>query len=164
MIPRPNAAALLTWAASFDNREVTEAAATAWADALDDRVNLDDGKAAISAHYAADPRWVMPAHVNQRVAAIRADRLARMATPQPPEALDGNPARELDWQRAYRAAIGSGATPDQADTIACQALGIPLPEPVLVAPRPPELETFTAGAVCEHACLTAPNRDQERAA
>lgn len=164
MIPRHTAAKLLTWAAANDNREVTEAAATAWAAALHEHVTLDDGMAAISAHYASDPRWIMPAQINAHVTAIRRERLTRMATPQPPEALDGNPCREIAWQRAYRAAFADTGNHDQAQSAACTAVGIPTPAPVITAPRPPELSALTAGARCEHACLTAPTTAKERAA
>lgn len=163
MIPRPHAAALLSWASAFDNREVTEAAATAWAEALDERVNLADGKAAISAHYAKDPRWIMPAAINAGVLSIRKTRLDAMQSPQPPQSLDGHPGRELTWQRAYREAIGDGETEDRATIRACDALGIPVPAPAITTTRPLDLPALHAGG-CSCGCLTRPVRAAEGAA
>lgn len=101
----------------------------------------------------SEQRWVTPGDIRTAVQTQRQANLARMATPQPPEALDGDPARELAWQRAYRAAYADTGDHDHAQTAACTAVGTPVPAPSITAPRPPELAPFTAGATCEHACL-----------
>lgn len=156
------AAALLAYAASTDNRTVTEEAARGWADALDAKVNLADGKAAIAAHRTRSADWLMPAHVNAGVLAIRRARLDAMQTPQPPSSLDGHPAREIAWQRAYRDAIGSGAAADEAMAVACESVGTAAPSPVGSAGRPLELAHVHVGG-CEHGCLTKPVRASEGA-
>lgn len=155
------AAGLLSWAAATDNREVTKEAAIAWSEALDDRVTLADGKAAISAHRSTTSDYLMPSHVNAGVRSIRKTRLDNMQTPQPPEALDGSPAREMAWQREYRRAIGDGATEVQAMQASCAALGVDVPVALPPATRPPEL-TIAKGAQCEHGCLEKPVRAGER--
>lgn len=158
------AAGLLAWAAATDNREVTETAAIAWAEALDSRVTLADGKAAISAHRAETSDYLMPAHVNRGVLAIRRDRLERMETPQPPQGLDGHPGRELTWQREYRRAVGSGATADQAMAAACEALGVQPDRAVLEASGPPpEIQRLAHSPACSCGCLTRPVRATEGA-
>lgn len=156
------AAGLLAWASATDNREVTEAASIAWAEALDDRVTLPDGKAAITAHRSRSGEWLMPSHVNAGVHAIRKARLDAMQTPQPPEALDGHPRRELAWQRAYREAVGDGYSARDAMDLACATVNIPVQPPALPASRPVELH-LAHGAQCEHGCLTQPVRASEGA-
>ncbi len=149
------AAGLLSYAAATDNREVTETAAHAWAAALDDKVTPRDGKAAIDAHRSTSVDWLMPAHINAEVRRIRRQRLDGMETPQPPEALDGIPARELAWQREYRRAVGDGSTEADALTAACNAVGIPVPKPLEIATRPPEL-TVAHRKQCDCGCLERP--------
>ena len=159
------AAGLLAWAAATDNREVTESAAIAWADALDDRVTITDGKAAITAHRAASGDWLMPSHVNAGVRKIRRDRLENAGTPQPPTSLDGHTGREKAWRLLWQRAIGDGHTTDEAVTIACADLGVDPDRPVInPAKRPPELAALTHGRQCECGCLTRPIRPEEGAA
>jgi hypothetical protein len=158
------AAGLLAWAAATDNREVTEAAAIAWADALDANVTLADGKAAISAHRAESSDWLMPAHINTRVRAMRRDRLMRAPSPQPPESLDGDPAREQAWLYEWNRAIGDGATEHEAMFRACDFVETEIPQPVTApAPRPLELDKITRGRQCEHGCMEKPVRAAEGA-
>ncbi len=113
------AAGLLAYAAATDNREVTETAAHAWAAALDDKVTPRDGKAAIDAHRSTSTDWLMPAHINAEVRRIRRARLDGMETPQPPEALDGIPAREPFPGRPHMTL--SSLTPAAADALTALA-------------------------------------------
>lgn len=122
------AAALLSWAAAFDNREVTRTAAIAWAEALDDCVTPEDGKAAITTHARTSSEYLKPLHVNTEVRRIRKERTDRIGMDEtPPAELAENPARALGWTREYRRAIGDGETPDAATKRACDAVGIEVP-------------------------------------
>jgi hypothetical protein len=121
-------AALLAYAAATDNREVTEEAARAWADVLDDHVTPGDGKAAIIAHRRSSTDYLMPIHVNAGVRAIRRARTERIGIDEiPPAELAEQPARALGWTREYRRAIGDGETPDAATKRACEAVGVEVP-------------------------------------
>ncbi|MYZ37102.1 MULTISPECIES: hypothetical protein [unclassified Streptomyces] len=75
------AAELLAHASSFDNRQPSLAAATAWAAALND-VPLDaDAKTAVAAYYTTPPQdpnqrlWILPHHVRTLRTKIRNARL-----------------------------------------------------------------------------------------
>lgn len=75
------AAELLAHASSFDNRQPSLAAATAWASALHD-VPLDaDAKAAVAVYYTTPPQnpnerlWILPHHIRTLRAKIRSARL-----------------------------------------------------------------------------------------
>jgi hypothetical protein len=130
-----DAAELLAYAAAFDNRSTSEIAARAWAEALDPRVLLADGRRVVVEHYARTREWIMPSDINTAATRLRRERLDRMATPEPPESLDGDPALEIPWQRAYRAAIGDGHDEQRADEIACATVGVRRPA-VITAVRP----------------------------
>lgn len=56
------AAQVLTVAAAYDGRSVTEEAAIAWAAALE-RVQIEDAMQAVKAHYRTSRKWMMPADV-----------------------------------------------------------------------------------------------------
>lgn len=129
-------AALLSLAAAFDNRTVTESAARAWAEALDPRVAFDDGRRIVIEHYARESRWIMPADINAASRTMRLARLDRMRSPEPPESLDPDdvPA-QLAWQRAYRGAIGDGHDEAAADRIANATLNVERPA-ALLSDRP----------------------------
>ena len=127
-VPPEIAAALLSWAAAYDNREVTRTAAIAWADALDDCVTPEDGKAAITTHARTSSEYLKPLHVNTEVRRIRKERTDRIGLDEiPPAELDKHPARALAWTREYRRAIGDGETPDAATKRACDAVGVAVP-------------------------------------
>ena len=128
------AAAALTLAAAFDNRTPTEAAAHAWAEALPD-VPLADAREVIVAHYRSESRWVMPADVLTGTRRLRAARWASHGEliPPPPDALRDDVAGQIEWTRAYRAAVGDGH-PDPAAT-ACAATGA-TPDPPAIAGAP----------------------------
>lgn len=122
-VPASTAAALIAKAAAFDNRTVTEVAAAAWAEALDDYVTLADGAAAVSAHYAETRDWIMPSNINARVRKIRRNRADVAPTPPaPPVLLDT--AEDIAWRRSWLDAITAGATPDEATQAANEAHGL----------------------------------------
>lgn len=130
-VPASTAAALIAKAAAFDNRTVTEVAAAAWAEALDDYVTLADGAAAVSAHYAETRDWIMPSNINARVRKIRRNRADVAPTPPaPPVLLDT--AEDIAWRRHWLDAITAGATPEQAETVANEAHGI---DTATISPR-----------------------------
>lgn len=122
------AAALLSWAAAFDNREVTRTAAIAWADALDDCVTPADGKAAITTHARTSSEYLKPLHVNIEVRRIRKIRTDAIGAEEiPPAELAENPARALGWTREYRRARGDGEEHAAAEKRACDAVGVEVP-------------------------------------
>lgn len=144
--PRSVAAALLAYAAATDNREVNESAAAAWADILDEHVNLADGKQAIIAHRRTSTDYLMPIHVNAGVRAIRKARTDTIAdTEVPPAALDEHPARALAWTREYRRAIGDGELPEVAVKRACDAVGVEVPAQIEGARTMPEVGHLVRG-------------------
>lgn len=132
-------AALLAYAAATDNREVTEEAARAWADVLDDTVTPADGKAAIIAHRRSSTDYLMPLHVNAGVRAIRKQRTDAMGPVNPPAELADRPHVENTWKREYARAIGDGETPEVATERACRALDIPVPAQIDTPRNLPEL-------------------------
>ena len=123
------AAALMTYASAFDNRNVTAEAATAWADTLAPYVNLHDGRRAVSDHYATTSDWIMPAHINRAVKRYRAARIAEAPYGDVPPELD--PAQTQAWLTTYRRALGDGNTVNAAHQAADHAHNIT---------RPPEIE------------------------
>jgi hypothetical protein len=78
---KKEAAVLLAHAASFDNRQPSEAAAEAWAAALHDVPLDNDAKAAVAAYYTTAPQnpnerlWILPHHVRTLRTKIRNARL-----------------------------------------------------------------------------------------
>lgn len=155
------AATVLALAAAYDNRTVGEANAYAWAQAIDDRVSLDDAKQIVVEHYAHTREWIMPADINSASAILRKGRLDRMTTPEPPEGLEVTD--ELTWQRAYRKAVGDGLDETEADRAACAAIGTTRPE-TIAAPRPVLQLVATAADEIGRKTKTAVTDDRARAA
>src|SRR5690606_3115883 len=122
------AAALLAYAAATDNRNVTEDDARGWASGVDECVTLDNVKAAIDNPRASSTDWHMPAHVNAEVRRIRKARADAMGEVNPPAELADRPAMENAWKREYTRAVCSGETPEAATKVACDALGIAVPQ------------------------------------
>jgi hypothetical protein len=134
------AAVLLAYAAATDNRIITEEAARAWADVLDDHVTPADGKAAIIAHRRTSTDYLMPIHVNAGVRAIRRGRTERIGTEEvPPAELAENPARALAWSREYRRAIGDGEEHASAERRACESVGVAVPLAIEGTHRMPDV-------------------------
>lgn len=155
------AAIVLGWAAAIDEREESDTAAQAWADALNPRLTVADAKWIISDHYSRETWKVKPAHINEKYKQVRRDRTKDMRSPEPPQELNGEPARELAWQRAYRTAIGDGQNEAQADLTACQAVSVTR-RAIEAAPRPLSAAIEGHKAACQCGCLTRPIRAEER--
>jgi hypothetical protein len=145
------AAALLMYAAATDNRQPSAEAAIGWANALDERVNPEDGKAAIDTHRSTSTDWLLPAHVNAEVRRLRKARTDAIGADEvPPAELAEKPARALGWTREYRRAIGDGETPERAEARACDAVGVEVPAQIEGTRRMPDVG---------HLARTVPERD-----
>lgn len=159
------AAALLMYAAATDNRQPSAEAAVGWANALDERVTLADGKTAIDTHRATSTEWLMPAHVNAEVRRIRKARADTIGDVHPPAELADRPALENTWKREYARAVCDGETPDAAVKRACDALGIPVPLQLEPIPRPEAVKRLMASrgpqCDCQPPCMEAHVRPEE---
>ena len=96
------AAKVLAKAAAYDNRQATQAAALAWAEALDPDLPLQDALRIVGEHYRDERAWVMPADINRRWRSLGKARLetaVRMGLPAPPDELADNPG---DWHAIQR--------------------------------------------------------------
>jgi hypothetical protein len=156
---------LLTAAAMFDRRTVGKADAEAWLAVVGD-LPFGDALAAVRAHYTESTDWLMPAHVRQRVKAIRAARLAREVIPAPAHELADQPGR-------YKAAI-AGAVKRIGDGLSIRraipaATAAPPPEAIvgqlrgkLVPPPPSKQETAAAQAAESRAAREAADRKEPR--
>lgn len=114
---------VLALAAAYDNRQAGQAAALAWAQALDPGITVDDAQAAVVAHYRDSREWVMPADVNRRCRALRAERIRAAGHLPGPQDLVDDPAAWQAWRLAATRAIGDGATREQASAAAWRAIG-----------------------------------------
>lgn len=94
-------AALLAFAAAFDRRTIGEADVLAWQTVLHD-IPFEPAKAAVTAHYAAETRWIMPADIRQTVRRNRADTAADIQGPGLPAAI---PDADPDNIPAYLTAV-----------------------------------------------------------
>lgn len=110
----------------------------------------------------SDQRWVTPGDIRAAVATERKRLIGRMTSPQPPQQLADDPRAEHAWTRAYVTAIGDGHEPADAEQLACDHVGIPVPAPTITAPRP-ALPQLHPGA-CACGCLTQHVRPEEGAA
>lgn len=120
------AAQVLAKAAAFDNRQPDQAAALAWAEALDRDLPLQDALRIVGEHYRDERNWVMPADINRRWRALGKARLEtaqRMGLPEPPDDLADDAAAWAAWKKAQIRAIKAGCDATQADARAWQALG-----------------------------------------
>lgn len=98
---------ILTAAAMFDRRTVGTADAMAWHAVVGD-LPFDDALAAVRAHYTEGNDWLMPAHVRQRVKAMRRDRIERQIAPAPAPELTDNPVRYRESLEASIRSIADG--------------------------------------------------------
>lgn len=119
------AAKVLAKAAAYDNRQATQAAALAWAEALDPDLPLADALRIVGEHYREERAWVMPADINRRWRALGKARLetaVRMGLPEPPDELADDPAAWAAWKKAQIRAIRAGCDGAQADAQAWKAI------------------------------------------
>lgn len=119
------AAKVLAKAAAYDNRQPDQAAALAWAEALDQDMPLTDALRIVTEHYRDERAWIMPADINRRWRALGKARLetaVRMGLPAPPDELADNPGDWAAWKKAQIRAIKAGATPEQAEARAMRAI------------------------------------------
>ncbi|BDZ40799.1 hypothetical protein GCM10025865_00980 [Paraoerskovia sediminicola] len=98
----------------------------------------------------SDQRWVTPGDVRAAVTTQRKVNLEKMPGIQVPDALDGDPDRELEWRRTYIDAFAVSGDGDRALEVACAAsgIGVPVIDP---APRPVTavIETAAHGRQCD---------------
>lgn len=119
------AAKVLAKAAAYDNRQPNEAAALAWSEALDRSLPLQDALRIVSEHYRDERAWIMPADINRRWRALGRERLAkaeRLGLPAAPANIADDPQAWLTWKRTQIRAIKAGATQEQAEARALQAI------------------------------------------
>jgi hypothetical protein len=86
--------------ALYDNRKTGDPDTLAWYQVIGD-LPYDDAKAAVIGHYAESTDRIMPAHVRNRVKAMRRDRLEHGIVPAPDPGLTDAPGR-------YRAELHDG--------------------------------------------------------
>lgn len=120
----------LTLAAAFDNRQVSEASAHAWAEVMP-HVALTDAKDAIRHHFATSTDYLMTAHVIRIVAAMRAERSRNIDMPTPPRELADTPKVEAQWFEAFQRAILDGHEREVAIRLANGQFGI-VPDPLAI--------------------------------
>jgi hypothetical protein len=108
------AAQLLAICCGFDNRQPSELAAQAWSAALKNIPFDQDAKDAVVRYYSTTPKdpdtrlWIMPHHVRDLRAKIRAERLENFAYEGNP---DETPLEYLARYRGQLEAVASGAVP-----------------------------------------------------
>ncbi|MFJ4168353.1 hypothetical protein ACIPY3_02470 [Paenarthrobacter sp. NPDC089714] len=101
-----------------------EGQAAVWRDSLYD-VTFADAQVAAREMVRAGAvreRFATPADLFRAVKRLRAGRIGGRVAPAPPMPLE--PAAELLFGRAYLWALGSGATEEQADAVACKRVGV----------------------------------------
>ncbi len=89
---------LLATCAAYDRRTVGETDVIAWLKAVGDLPHRDCEEA-IVAHYRESTQWIMPAHIRERVNAVRTERLRAAGDLEaaiPPELAD----RPLEYRAA----------------------------------------------------------------
>lgn len=106
---------LLAQMAAYDYRDVDAVIVGSWLQVVGD-LPYDDARAAVLAHYAASSERMMPAHLRQRVRAMRADRLARAIPEAPPAELADQPGRYRQAIQAGIRRIADGFRPPKAIT------------------------------------------------
>ena len=119
------AAKVLAKAAAYDNRQANQAAALAWAEALDQNLPLQDALRIVTEHYQDERAWIMPADINRRWRALGKARLetaVRMGLPEPPDELADTPGDWAAWKKAQIRAIKAGCDGAQAAARAWHAI------------------------------------------
>lgn len=78
MLTRNETLDLLSAVTAYDNREATPENVLAWQEAAHrGRWTFDEALDAVHAHYVETDKWLMPAHITERVRDRRRDALAR---------------------------------------------------------------------------------------
>jgi hypothetical protein len=113
------AAKVLAVAKLVDNRQFNEETAVAWAQMLEPTVTLPEALAAVQRHLSSSTEYLVPAHVNQQVAAVRAERRQRIKDAGPPDFPDDlTYAQEQVYRRRYHELVGDGMSRDDAQAAA----------------------------------------------
>lgn len=94
-------AELLAFCAAFDRRTVGKADVLAWQTVLAD-IDFNAAKSAVTAHYAEETRWIMPADIRGAVREIRHAQASDFQGPGLPAAV---PDADPDDVPAYLAAL-----------------------------------------------------------
>lgn len=109
-----------------------EGQAEVWARALS-QVSPDDALAAvdrITATRTSENRWVVPGDVLEAVRSARNDRVRAAldgAAPLPPREIDPDDVGAYQaWRKAFLKALGDGRSLRDAESVACQVVGIPV--------------------------------------
>lgn len=119
------AAKVLAKAAAYDNRQATQVAALAWAEALDTDLPLTDALRIVGEHYREERAWVMPSDINRRWRSLGKARLetaVRMGLPEPPDELADDPEAWAAWKKAQIKAVKAGCDAAQAEARAWHAI------------------------------------------
>lgn len=145
------AAQVLAKAAAYDNRQPDQAAALAWAEALDHDMPLQDALRIVGEHYRDERAWVMPADINRRWRALgkaRIETAERMGLPEPPDELADDPAAWAAWKKAQIRAVKAGCDGTQVEARAWHAIGRTPHQrrEVPSAPPPPEWQAMLDAA------------------
>lgn len=104
---------LLTLMASYDRRHLSKADVGPWRAIIGDFQFADAWQAVID-HYTESTEWIMPAHLRQRVSAIRQARLDAAGPVEIPEDLADHPVEARAWKQAAVDAIADGKEPPLA--------------------------------------------------
>lgn len=98
---------LLTFAASFDRRQVTEGDVLAWYELLSD-VEYRDAYEAVARHYARSETRLYPATVRAGVTSLRERRISQVVDEAPPEVDPDDVAGYLEAVAHRRAELADG--------------------------------------------------------
>lgn len=113
---------LLRACSFYDNRKVTDEAMVAWAHAIRPDISKADALKAIAEHHAESTDYIGPAHINQRVRAIRRERLQRAGDPPMPG--DLTHAQEREWRQLWCDRVKAGMDRDMAAESASMAMNL----------------------------------------
>ncbi|WP_276670261.1 hypothetical protein [Schaalia cardiffensis] len=125
------AAIVLAKCSAFDNRQPSQAAATAWGETIDEDVTLQDALTIVRDHYANSRDWIMPADINRISRQLRRQRITTVIDNRVivPEGLGDEPALEAEWRARMTRAVGDGLTLDEAKAQAWREIHrLPPPE------------------------------------
>jgi hypothetical protein len=108
--------ALLALVQAGDQRNLTVAAESLWAAVLTPGMQFDDAVEAVRHHFGTSTDYLMPAHVNRRVAEVRRQRVqACQVVPEVPAGLHQSQERAwiaLFWQAVKRGELDPQAAAD----------------------------------------------------